>query len=75
MGHDFEDVVAAHGPAELELGAASHGVVDLLPIGQDQTLAGGEGPHDGHVVLLSAAGRAGFASIKRISIGKTEAPA
>mmetsp|Transcript_10392 Transcript_10392/g.29209 ORF Transcript_10392/g.29209 Transcript_10392/m.29209 type:complete len:266 (+) Transcript_10392:1122-1919(+) len=75
VGHDLEDVVAAHGPAELELGAAGHGVVDLLPVGQDQPLAGGDGPHDGHVVLLSAAGRSGFAGVERFSVGKAESPA
>ena len=74
VGHDLEDAVAAQGPAELELGAAGHGVVDLLPVGQDQSLAGEDGPHDGHVVFLSAAGRARLAGIERVSVGKAEAP-
>ena len=75
VGHDLEDVVAPHGPGVLELGPPRHGVVHLLAVGQDQLLARGDRPDDGHVVLLPSARRAGLAGLEGVPVGESEAPA
>jgi hypothetical protein len=55
VGNDLEDVVAAHGPAELKHLRSADGEVDLLTVSEEKPLAGGDGPNQGNVMFLTAA--------------------
>ena len=74
---NLEHVVAAHGPAGLELAAGrlAHGEVHLLAVHEDEALAAGEGPDEGDLVLLAAAVGAGPARGDGLLVGEAEAPA
>lgn len=74
VGNDLEDVVALHGPAEFKHLRSADGEVDLLTVSEEQPLAGGDGPHESNIMLLSTAGSASFTIGEGILVREAEAP-
>ena len=71
---DLQDVIAPHGPREVDDGAPARGVVHLLPVGEYQSLPGRDGPHERDVVLLPPAGGARLPRGEGVGIREAEAP-
>ena len=55
MSGDFQNVVASHGPGEVEDVATAVGVVNFLSVGEDEAFTGCDGPDECDVVFFSAA--------------------
>lgn len=67
-------MIPPHSPRKVNDGTATVGIMDLLPIRQDEALAAGDAPDEGDVVFFAAAGRAGFAGDEGVGVGEAEAP-
>lgn len=74
MRHHLEDVIPTHRPRKVNHGTPGIGVMNLLPIGQNQSFPGSDAPDHGDIVFLAAACRASLAGGKGVGVGKAKTP-
>jgi hypothetical protein len=74
MSDNLEDVIATHGPTEIEDTATGGGIVYLLTVSENQAFARGNGPDEGNVMLFTATGSTSLAGSKGFGVGKAKAP-
>ena len=73
-GHNFQNMVALHGPTKLKLARPTNTVVNFLLIHRDLTLSGREGPDHVHFVLRSTAGSACFSALHGLLAREAKSP-